>query len=386
MHEDYLQQIWSQSRIPSPKLHLLDGTPIIIRNPGKHNTAHSGPDFKEACVQFDNLEFHGAIEVHVNSSDWYKHGHHRDAAYDSVVLHVVYQNDIQVVQNGFSIPTLELKEFIDQDHFKKSQRKGGYEINRPCSNSMDSVESIYWSSMKTKALIEKLDEKVARLRNLPNEEALYRLIAGVFGMGINKNAFMELAEVLPWNSLKELSPSKRSQLILVTSGCAQGDFSQQLGNQYQWHFKGTRPGNFPSVRIPQFANFISKLNLREWIDFLSEGSFVVKYEEIITTLFSSQGKPMLSPSLRYAMCINAIAPFLYLRSERHKNERYFDLAIDLLCRIPSEKNVIIRKWKQNGIQSINGFDSQGLIALNRYYCSLKKCLNCEVGVKVLGRE
>lgn len=386
MHEDYLQQIWSQSRIPSPKLRLLDGTPVIIRNPGKHNTAHSGPDFKEACVQFDNLEFHGAIEVHVNSSDWYKHGHHRDAAYNSVVLHVVYQNDIQVVQNGFSIPTVELKEFIDEDHFKKFQRKLGYEISRPCSNSMSSVEPIYWSSMKTKALIQKLDEKVAPIRHLQDEEALYRLIAGVFGMGINKNAFMELAEILPWNALRELSSDKRRQLILVTSGCTQGDFSQKLGSEYQWHFKGTRPGNFPSVRIPQFANFISNLDLRKWIDFLLEGSSVVKSKERMVTLFSSQGMPTLSPSLRHAMCINAIAPFLYLWSERRKHERYLVLAIDLLCSLPSEKNVIIQKWKQNGIQSMNAFDSQGLIALNRYYCSLKKCLNCEVGLKVLGRE
>ena len=158
MHEDYLQQIWSQSRIPSPQLTLTNGTRLIVKNPGKHNVSQSGPDFKEACVEFDNLEFHGAVEIHVNGSDWYKHKHHEDEAYNNVVLHVVYNNDIQIIQNGFSLPTLELKDFIDLDHFRKSFNIDLTKSELPCKNSLDSVDPIFWSSMKTKSLIQKLNE------------------------------------------------------------------------------------------------------------------------------------------------------------------------------------------------------------------------------------
>ena len=147
MHEDYLQQIWSQSRLPSPQLKLTNGAPITVKNPGKHNVSHSGPDFKEACVEFDNLEFHGAVEIHVNGSDWYKHKHHQDEAYDSVVLHVVYNNDVQVVQNGFSIPTLELKNLIDLSHFRKSMVTDQSGIALPCKESVESVDSIFWLSL-----------------------------------------------------------------------------------------------------------------------------------------------------------------------------------------------------------------------------------------------
>ncbi|MDG1333159.1 MAG: DUF2851 family protein [Crocinitomicaceae bacterium] len=385
MHEDYLQQIWSQSRIPSPKLQLIDGTPIVIKNPGTHNISHSGPDFKEACVQFDNLEFHGAVEIHVNGSDWYKHKHHHDEAYNNVVLHVVYNNDMQIVQNGFSIPTLELKDFIDLDHFRKSVKVDQSNIDLPCKSSMDVVDPIFWSSMKTKALIQKLDEKVQPLIELDLEEALYRLIASVFGMGINKNAFLELAELLPWESLRKLPAQKRKQLILVMSGCAQGDYSKKITSEYQWHFKGTRPKNFPSARIPQFAEFISCIDLKKLIESAESNDLRDHINSYIDSINMRNGQYKLTKNMQNHLMINAIVPFLYLFSEQTKDERYLDKAIDLLSSLPSEKNSIIRNWKKNEVIAENAFDSQGLLALNRYYCSLKKCLSCEVGLKVLNR-
>ncbi len=385
MHEDYLQRIWSQSRIPSPQLQLIDGTPIVVKFPGKHNTAHSGPDFKEACVQFDNLEFHGAIEIHVNGSDWYKHKHHQDKAYNNVVLHVVYNNDIQIVQNGFSLPTLELKSFIDLDHFRKSFDMDLSKPDLPCKSSLETVDSIYWSSMKTKSLIQKLDGKTADLSHLNEEEALYRLIASAFGMGINKNAFFELAEALPWELLKQLDSRRRKQLILAASGSAQGDFSKKLEHEHQWHFKGTRPRNFPSVRIPQFAHFIAFVNLEKLIHAISSGHALNNFNEYIQSISTPADKPALSKSLRIQMLINAIAPYLYWKAERTRNEHYLEMALDLLGKLPQEKNAIMRNWEKNGVRAINAFDSQGLIALNRYYCSLKKCLSCEVGLKVLNR-
>jgi hypothetical protein len=385
MHEDYLQRIWSQSRIPSPQLQLIDGTPIVVKYPGKHNTAHSGPDFMEACVQFDNLEFHGSIEIHVNGSDWYKHKHHQDDAYNSVVLHVVYNNDLQIVQNGFSLPTLELKDFIDFDHFRSSFDIDPSKSDLPCKDSLETVDSIYWSSMKTKSLIQKLNEKIAPLDGLNEEEVMYRLVASVFGMGINKNAFLELAESLTWESLKELDATSRKQLILAASGCAQGDFSKKLENEYQWHFKGTRPGNFPSVRIPQFAHFVGYINLEKFIEAVSSNDALDNFDAYIKAISVSSGKAVLSKSLRVYMLINAVAPYLYWKAERTKNEGYLDIALDILGKLPRERNTVMRDWEKNGVCAKNAFDSQGLIALNRYYCSVKKCLSCEVGLKVLNR-
>lgn len=49
-----------------------------------------GPDFSDAMIVFDDAALlTGAVEIHTKSSDWYAHGHHLDARYDAVVLHVV---------------------------------------------------------------------------------------------------------------------------------------------------------------------------------------------------------------------------------------------------------------------------------------------------------
>ncbi len=385
MHEDYLQQIWSQSRIPSPKLKLTDGTPITVKHPGIHNTSHSGPDFKEACVQFDNLEFHGAIEIHVNGSDWYKHKHHEDEAYNNVVLHVVYNNDLQIVQNGCCIPTLELKELIDVEHFEQSLTIHEWMGQLPCRHALDSIDPIFLSSMKTKALIQKLTEKTKEYRHERSEEIIYRLIAASFGMGINKIAFLELAEKLPWISLRQLTPAKRKQLILVTSGCTQGDFSLKMGDEHRWHFKGTRPGNFPSNRIPQFAAFVSQLDMEKLCAVLIASRSADSILQYLQNVNASERKQIISKSMLNNVLINAVVPFLNWLSENQRNEVYLEMAIALLGKLPSEKNTILRSWNKNGILARNAFDSQGLIALDRYYCSLKKCLSCEVGLKALNR-
>jgi Protein of unknown function (DUF2851) len=386
MHEDYLQRIWSQSRIPSPNLQLTDGTPLTVKFPGKHNQSLSGPDFYDACIRFEQLDFHGAIEIHVNGSDWYKHKHHEDDAYNSVILHVVYNNDQQVVQNGIELPTLELKAFIDQEHFEKSLNMELSDGNLPCRTAINELDPIFLASMKTKALIQKLSKKIEFNSQLDDDEIAYQLIAATFGMGINKPAFIELANALPWSLLKNVEPMKRIHLILVTSGCAQGDFSRKIGQEYQWHFKGTRPGNFPTIRIPQFARFIAHIDLKKLIRIAESERAMVEFNRYCNHLCAQTEGLKLSNSMMELLVVNVLAPLLWWKSERLRNEIYLEKAIELLETLPSEKNGIVRSWKANGVHAKNAFDSQGLIALNRYYCSLKKCLSCEVGLKILNRE
>ena len=67
-------------------------------------------------------------------------------------------------------------------------------------------------------------------------------------------------------------------------------------------------------------------------------------------------------------------------SEQHSNEDWYSSALDILENLPAERNGIISKWKKVGIEAKNALDTQGLLALNRYYCSSKKCLSCEIGV------
>ena len=49
------------------------------------------------------------MEIHVKSSDWNRHGHNKDEAYNNVILHVVAVNDMPVSNaNGDPVTTLEI--------------------------------------------------------------------------------------------------------------------------------------------------------------------------------------------------------------------------------------------------------------------------------------
>ncbi|MDO6425158.1 DUF2851 family protein, partial [Saccharophagus degradans] len=70
-------------------------------------------DFSNALIEINNQKWAGNIEIHVKSSDWYAHKHQEDKNYQNVILHVVYDHDVEVFdQYSNPIPTLELKGLI----------------------------------------------------------------------------------------------------------------------------------------------------------------------------------------------------------------------------------------------------------------------------------
>ena len=90
MNEYYLHFIWKLKRLPLHQMKLVDGKVFRLLDAGAYNEFENGPDFQNGAIEFDNLKWFGAIEIHVNSSDWYLHKHHFDKRYDAVILHVVY--------------------------------------------------------------------------------------------------------------------------------------------------------------------------------------------------------------------------------------------------------------------------------------------------------
>ena len=62
----------------------VDGRRVSVIDPGQPNSG-SGPDFFNAKVRIDGELWAGNVEIHVRASDWYRHGHHTDPAYNSVM-------------------------------------------------------------------------------------------------------------------------------------------------------------------------------------------------------------------------------------------------------------------------------------------------------------
>ena len=96
--------VWQQRLFNS--IETLDGQPLEIIHPGLRNH-EVGPDFFNAKVCYDGVTWAGNVEMHVKASDWYRHHHNENRAYDSVILHVVLHADAQIhLHDGTELRTV----------------------------------------------------------------------------------------------------------------------------------------------------------------------------------------------------------------------------------------------------------------------------------------
>ena len=100
MPEILLHYIWQRELFRSFPQYTTDGRHIDVLSVGVHNT-DAGPDFSDVHLRATDsngksIDWVGNIAIHVRASDWFKHRHHLDKAYDSVILHVVRDADKQV--------------------------------------------------------------------------------------------------------------------------------------------------------------------------------------------------------------------------------------------------------------------------------------------------
>lgn len=384
MTESYLQFIWLSKRLLKTALHLTDGREVTILDFGSFNANESGPDFKFGAVKMDGIVHYGHIEIHVRASDWYRHNHHNDVNYDQVILHVVFEWDRDVYIHRLPIPTLELKNHIDRSHYRQFQDRPNGVLRSDrllCRRELLNVDAFHLAHMKEKALDAKLRAKQSLLRNRTPSDALYMLIASAFGRSINKSGFEHLAENVRYAELKPLSSPQVERLLLSESGILQQK-ANPGGKLTRWNFKGTRPANSPVLRIRQFAQLMAFIDLDLPYSQLSAEEIIAYFHHKFIE-FRNVSEIGLSKGMLHQLLINAVAPFLYFLAELVEDERLYDVANRLLMGLPAERNRIVNQWKATGVSVRSAYDSQSLLALDRYYCSHKKCLSCSVGNAIL---
>jgi len=375
MNEYYLHFIWKLKRLPLHQMKLVDGKVFRLLDAGAYNEFENGPDFQNGAIEFDNLKWFGAIEIHINSSDWYLHKHHFDKRYDAVILHVVYNHDKEIIQNGRILPTLELKNWIDKAHFKKYQNL--QEISSiSCKNQFDSIPSIYFENMKTRAMISRLERKAKAVTELSNSESdlLLLFIARSFGANVNQEPFIQLAQRVSWDLKLKLTKKEFVNYVLELA------FSDTSLLSYQWSTKGNRYVSSAQKRVREFAEFVFEFNpnFEFWNRQTSE------IHTFFTNHFLELGwkkEKMLLKNL----FLNAIVPFLFSIGRSKNDLELEDKAIELLMLIDKEENTIVRKWKEVGVSCKNAFDSQAVLEIYQQFCIKKQCLNCTVGIKLLNQ-
>jgi hypothetical protein len=422
MDEQFLHYIWKFQKFNTKNLQLTEGGNLTVFNQGNHNH-DSGPDFEEARIKIDEIEWAGQVEIHINSSDWLKHGHQKDTTYESVILHVVWNDDQQVQINGSPVPTLELKNRVDLELLSKYESHLDAKEEILCASQLSSIDSITITSMLDKALSERLEQKARIILSVLEEtkndwdEAFYRTLASNFGFSVNKEAFHKLSSSLPFKLLKKYTHHQESieallfgqAGFLATEGdkyhsalkkefeylCSKHELKGSLSKS-EWKFGKMRPANFPSVRLSQFASLISQ-NPHLFSNLLE----VKNVKEFILAINCSLpdywvehydfGKVKKKKSMKvgettfHNIIINTLAPVLAAYSKYTGDQQYMDRALDLLEYLPKEVNRITKKWISVGQVPKTSFDSQAQIQLYKNYCQPHKCLSCNIGVALLSK-
>jgi len=204
--------LWKYSKFIKLPLKTQKNETINIIAVGTHNK-NAGPDFINAKIEINGILWAGNIEIHLKSSEWYAHKHHTDSAYDSVILHVVWQHDVEVfLSSQNSLPTLEIAPHVD----KKVIEKYHYFFTKksnwiPCENNFREVPKIHLKNWLERLFFERLERKTEEVYKLLKESkndweaVLFYLLSQNFGLKINAEAFFLTAKSISFNIVRKIA-------------------------------------------------------------------------------------------------------------------------------------------------------------------------------------
>lgn len=406
MKEQYLHLIWKMKRMPFHKMKLTNGSSFEVVDPGTYNRNESGPDFLNARIKIDGILWVGPVEIHVRSSDWFKHRHQTDEAYNNVILHVVFIDDSEITQAKRKIECLELRSFIDFDHYAIFKDRL-VEDSIPCRKNLPSIDPVFIRSMIDRSVVSKLESKYAEICQMQlteDQDVLFRLLARAFGAKVNELPFDELAIRLTQKSFKIMSRSQKKRVVCLVSGLYTPEtelelYTHCLDHQvirnndfgtmaaHSWKYKGLRPASFPDVRVGQFAEVIAKMDFNLFLNPIDAKTM----KELIYFQFKEVNNAITEIRLKISkgfidqLIVNCFVPFVFWKGKKSSLQGVCDNAFELLDITDSESNYVISLWKDLGIRAGSAHDSQGLLELYNRCCVKKKCLTCTVGNKILER-
>jgi hypothetical protein len=420
--EDLVVFIWKFQLFNHHQLQTKSGKPLTVLNQGQRQF-DSGPDFSNASIKIDELTLVGNVEIHSVDEDWVRHHHQNDAAYNTVILHVVWdaKNAITHLQNDSTVEILELKNFDDASIIERYKSLMRETTKVPCEKANPEIDSFVFSSFLTNLAIERLERKVADIESLKLryqndwDQILFIYLSRYLGSKLNNDALQQLSENIPVKVLfKSLHNPKSIEAILFgQSGLLDRDIQDEYFNSLQTEYKyqkrlhnlksingvslkfsKIRPAAFPSFRLAQLAAVVSSGNFSfdKIISFKSHKQFELSLEIKEHTYWqyhydfkSKQTRKhnfAIGKSTLQMLSINILIPMLFAYGKYKQDEVYCERAIQFLEQIEYETNSIVSQFDFLSYKLSNALESQALIQLKSEYCNAKKCLDCYVGNQI----
>jgi len=425
MKEEFLHWLWKNRLFDAGCLYEGETGVIEVITPGDYNR-DSGPDFFNTRLMIGGTEWAGNTEIHINASDWYRHGHHTDHAYDNVILHLVHNNDTDVfTASGRQLVTAQLVfEPALWDNYLDF-------VNNPsllaCSGLIGMTDGFMVKHWLWSLAVGRLERKSNEIREMLEmtgndwEETLYRLISRYFGFRVNTDPFEMLASRLPLKIIRKHSDSllQVEALLFGTAGlldealfreAVTDDYYLLLSREYRvlrtkyslqpvdgwlWKFHRLRPANFPTVRLSQLAALLAHSDglFSRMLDCTDAGSMRKLLSVRASEYWNNHylfGREVPTKAVRAGkqsvelLIINAAAPMLFVYGKATQQQERCDRAVEILDTLPPEGNSVVADFIKAGLSPESAFATQALLELRTLWCRYHRCLDCQIGSALIG--
>lgn len=425
MKEDFLHYVWQFKKFRFDDAETASGLPVVITDVGFLNS-YAGPDFFNSRLRIGEQLWAGNVEIHINSSDWYVHGHETDPNYDNVILHVVWNHDVDIYRKDNSvIPVLELKGRVNQAAFRKYEEL----LESPskkwinCEKDFPGLDDFRVQNWLERLYFERLEAKYEIVRQLLTassnnwEEVFFKMLCKNFGLNLNGDSFLGMAGSFPFSLILKLQDqTKLEALFFGQAGMLEEEIEEPYYNRLKQEYLflkakhglsntgvvpvkyfRLRPDNFPTIRLAQlaalyarhsslFTKVVQAESIEEIYNLLDlevsafwDGHFTFRKDH-------SPKKKRISKSFLDLLIINTLIPIKFSYARYHGQD-IDEKILAIMSSVQKEKNQIVKKFDSLRPRYFKGaLHSQALLQLKKNYCDKNLCLKCHLGTNLLQRE
>jgi len=417
LSEADLAHLWEGQRFPPEALVSREGLALQVVYRGRP-AGGPGPDFRDAVIAAAGQERRGDVELHVAASAFRQHGHHRDPAYDNVVLHVVFWDDDRRETRlacGRSVPTLALAPWVARRALELRRwlaRPARWQ--EPCRTAPARLGATKVAALLEEAGDDRFREKAgaftAAMAAGEEEEVLYRGLLEGLGYSRNRDPFRCLAEALPWHALRSHLAAQRAEgrtaaaeasllgaagfLPVHETGDTNGPashLSPATSIFLPWELTG-RPANHPARRLAGatrllvrcvegglLASLLAAVRagpnaLTAALQIQADGFWRDHYDLTSKPVRLPAG--LIGPSRAGELAVNIVLPFALAWGERHGDPPLAEAAVAVYRRYPRTSSYgLLRPLSAAlGNRVIAGARrQQGMLHIFRRYCRQGGC-------------
>lgn len=426
--ESLVALIWQSQRLKREELTTEEGHWLRIVYPGQPNVDR-GPDFVQAILTTAAGAIKGDVELHIRSSQWQRHQHHHDPAFNGVILHVVLWHDSKVptyLQNGGSVPVLSLHRYLNTSEGEWYAEED-ISPHPPCSQAKERLGVRAIERLLDSAGGQRFRLKTALFHHsLLQEEAdqvLYQGIMRALGYTRNKEPFEVLARYLPLSILMEALQQRAEAeglncvqaLLLGTAGLLSSPHCLSLedeigegwlGNlqamwkalsgvrrmsESDWRFFRIRPQNLPPCRLIAMSYLLLRYKETGLVPGIMEvvrgaatktGYHALEASLTVKAGGYRRGNTLIGRGRAAEIALNAVLPFATAWGAINSDSELEEKALELYQGYPRVvENRITRQMSEKlcpegGFDFASGLRQQGLTHIFNSLCQEGRCAEC----------